>query len=90
MNPNAKSIIGVEGEEITANMRVLSSIPLKVPFSTKGIAKAELRGEALIKKETFNKVNTAREEEGLVLFANPRNAATGGLKTKNPQRLLRV
>lgn len=76
---------GVEGEEITANMRVLSSIPLKVPFSSKGIAKAELRGEALIKKETFYKVNAAREEEGLVLFANPRNAATGGLRTKNPQ-----
>lgn len=76
---------GVEGEEITANMRVLSSIPLKVPFSTKGIAKAELRGEALIKKETFNKVNAAREDEGQVLFANPRNAATGGLRTKNPQ-----
>ena len=76
---------GVEGEEITANMRVLSSIPLRVPFSAKGITKVELRGEALIKKDTFKKVNATREEEGLVLFANPRNAATGGLRTKNPQ-----
>lgn len=75
---------GIEGEEITANMKALSSIPLRADFSSKGIKKVELRGEALIKKETFDKINKQREDDGNVLFANPRNAATGGLRTKDP------
>ncbi|MBK8701275.1 MAG: NAD-dependent DNA ligase LigA [Saprospiraceae bacterium] len=75
---------GFEGEEITANIRVLQSVPLHAPFSALGIIKIELRGEALIRKETFEKINQAREDEGQVLFANPRNAATGGLRTKDP------
>ncbi|MFM2393487.1 MAG: hypothetical protein RLZZ546_1469, partial [Bacteroidota bacterium] len=75
---------GIEGEEITANMKALSSIPLRANFSSKGIKKVELRGEALIKKDTFDKINKQREEEGNVLYANPRNAATGGLRTKDP------
>src|SRR5690606_33051875 len=76
---------GVAGELITANIRTLGSVPLRVPFSKMGIKTAELRGEALINKEKFLKINAIREEEGLTLFANPRNAATGGLRTKNPQ-----
>ncbi len=43
-----------------------------------------MRGEALIRKDIFQKINTEREKEGLPLFANPRNAATGGLRTKDP------
>ncbi len=74
---------GIEGEEITMNIKTLSSVPLRANFSSLGIEKAELRGEALIKKETFEKINKQREEEGLLLFANPRNAATGGLRTKD-------
>ena len=74
---------GQEGEEITANIKALQSIPLYAPFSKMGIKKVELRGEALIKKSTFEKINQAREDEGQVLFANPRNAATGGLRTKD-------
>jgi DNA ligase (NAD+) len=76
---------GVKGEEITANMRVLRSVPLKAAFSTYGIHTAEVRGEALIRKDRFLEVNDARRDEGLALFANPRNAATGGLRMKVPE-----
>ena len=76
---------GTVGEEITANARTITSIPLKAAFHEKGIIKAELRGEVLIRKDVFQKVNLERESEGLTLFANPRNAATGGLRTKDPK-----
>ena len=75
---------GQDGEEITANIRTLPSIPLRAAFSKYGIKTAELRGEAVISKDNFLKANRAREDEGQVLFANPRNAATGGLRTKDP------
>ncbi|MCB0648008.1 MAG: NAD-dependent DNA ligase LigA [Saprospiraceae bacterium] len=75
---------GIMGEEITANIKTLASVPLKAPFSKYGYRRVELRGEALIPKDRFKNINEAREKEGLVLFANPRNAATGGLRTKNP------
>ncbi len=75
---------GVQGEEMTANARSLKSIPWKAAFKKMGIVKAELRGEALIRKENFKKVNQTRLDDGLVAFANARNAATGGLRTKDP------
>ncbi len=75
---------GSEGEDITLNAKSLPSIPLRVKFSEHGIYRAELRGEAVIHKETFAKKNQEREKEGLTLFANPRNAASGGLRMKNP------
>ncbi len=74
---------GTYGEEMTQNAKSLSSIPLRAAFSSKGISKVELRGEALIRKDIFEKINKEREKEGLTLFANPRNAATGGLRTKD-------
>lgn len=75
---------GQEGDEITANIRTLKSIPLKAGFERLGIGKIELRGEAIIRKDTFRRINQRREKEGLPLFANPRNAATGGLRMKDP------
>ncbi|HMQ08501.1 MAG TPA: NAD-dependent DNA ligase LigA [Saprospiraceae bacterium] len=75
---------GFMGEDMTPNARVIQSIPLRAPFTSLGIHTAELRGEALIAKEVFKTVNEQREKEGLSLFANPRNAATGGLRTKDP------
>ena len=74
---------GTFGEEMTQNAKSLSSIPLRAAFSSKGISKVELRGEALIRKDNFDRINKEREKEGLTLFANPRNAATGGLRTKD-------
>ena len=75
---------GIAGDDITPNIRTLRSVPLHAPFSKAGIAKAELRGEALIRKDVFEKMNEQRGADDLPLFANPRNAATGGLRTKDP------
>jgi len=76
---------GATGEDITPNGMSLNSIPLTARFSSKGIWRAEVRGEALIAKATFTKLNEARKKKELALFANARNAATGGLRTKDPK-----
>ncbi|MCL4165111.1 UNVERIFIED_CONTAM: hypothetical protein GTU68_056892, partial [Idotea baltica] len=76
---------GEKGDDITANIRTIRSIPLTAAFSKYGIAKVELRGEAVIRKNKFHAMNEAREKAGLDLFANPRNTATGGLRTKDPK-----
>ncbi len=76
---------GSLGDEITMNMRTVKSIPLGAKFSEKGFQKVELRGEALIRKDVFEKMNARRLAAGEQLFANPRNAATGGLRTKDPK-----
>jgi len=78
---------GVIGEEITLNAKVIRSIPLKVPFSAKGVQRAELRGEVLIRLDAFRKINKEREQAGLSLFANARNTATGGLRMKDPREV---
>jgi len=75
---------GTMGEEMTPNAKAMPSIPLKAEFSKLGIVKAELRGEALIRKDNFEKINKERAKNGENLFANPRNAATGGLRMKDP------
>jgi len=75
---------GARGEEVTLQARTIRSLPLEASFSTKGIYRAELRGEAVIAKARFKAINAWREEEGLTLLANPRNSATGGLRTKDP------
>ncbi|MCB0520510.1 MAG: NAD-dependent DNA ligase LigA [Lewinellaceae bacterium] len=75
---------GAIGDEITPNIRTMRSVPLKAGFSEMGIAKAELRGEAIIRKDIFLKLNEQRAADDQILFANPRNAATGGLRTKDP------
>lgn len=75
---------GVKGEEMTNNARAIKSIPLKAAFSKRGIQKVELRGEVLIRKDIFEKINKERGKAGLSLFANARNTATGGLRMKDP------
>jgi len=74
---------GSYGEAITHNVKVISSIPLKADFDSFGAKKVELRGEVLIRKENFEQINQSRQDAGLSLFANPRNAATGGLRMKD-------
>jgi len=78
---------GAVGDDVTHNIRTLRSVPLTAPFSQKGILKAELRGEALIRKDTFEKINRLRAANGEAMFANPRNAATGGLRMKDPKEM---
>lgn len=67
---------GTTGEDITANLRTVRSIPIKL----KETLSIEVRGETYMPKKSFQKLNEAREEEGLPLFANPRNAAAGSLR----------
>lgn len=75
---------GIEGDDITNNVRTLKTVPLRVPFSKYGVQRAELRAEALIPLDDFQKLNEEREKQGLTIFANPRNAAAGGLRMKDP------
>ena len=74
---------GTKGEEITANVRSLPSVPLSAKFSELGMTRVELRGEALIRLDRFRAVNELREAEDKDVFANPRNAATGALRMKD-------
>ena len=67
---------GVIGEDITHNIRTVKSVPLSLeqPWSI------EVRGECYMPKKSFQQLNQSREEEGLEVFANPRNAAAGSLR----------
>ena len=75
---------GAQGEEMTPNAKAIPSIPLKAEFSKLGIVKAELRGEAVIRKDNFDRMNAERAKKEKSLFANPRNTAAGGLRMKDP------
>ena len=55
----------------------------RASFSNYGIYRAELRGEALIRKDVFEKINSKRQKNGEQVFANPRNAAAGSLRQKD-------
>ncbi|MGX5819990.1 NAD-dependent DNA ligase LigA [Chitinophaga lutea] len=75
---------GVQGDEITVNIRQIRSIPLSAAFSRYGVQQIELRGEVLINKKTFAKLNEQRVAENLPPLANPRNAASGSLRIVDP------
>ncbi len=75
---------GIYGEDITVNLKTIRSIPLKAPFSKYGIELISVRGEVIMPKSVFKRLNEEREREGLTPFANPRNAAAGTIRLKNP------
>lgn len=76
---------GVQGEEITTNIKQIRSIPLSAPFSKYGVQQAEIRGEIIMTKKAFAQYNRMLAEEGLPPLANPRNAASGSLRQKDPK-----
>jgi DNA ligase (NAD+) len=76
---------GVAGEDITQNIRQVRSIPLSAPFSEYGLQLVEIRGEVLMTKKAFEGYNEALIRQGLPPLANPRNAASGSLRQKNPK-----
>ena len=78
---------GEEGDDITPNLKVIKSIPLKAEFSKYGIKTAEVRGEVVIRKDVFKEINEKRLEEGLPPLANPRNAAAGALRLQDPSEV---
>jgi DNA ligase (NAD+) len=78
---------GVEGDNITTNIKQIRSIPLSAKFSSFGIQQIEIRGEVLINKKNFAKYNQQLVEQGLPPLANPRNAASGTLRIKDPKEV---
>jgi DNA ligase (NAD+) len=71
---------GTKGDDVSANIKTIKSIPAKI--NTSGIPDEFIvRGEILMPRAVFDRLNEEREKEGLNLFANPRNAASGTLKT---------
>ncbi len=77
---------GQVGEDVTPNVRTIDTVPLRLrehpEFSIP--ERLEVRGEVLISKEDFAKLNQERERQGLSPFANPRNAAAGSLRQLDP------
>jgi DNA ligase (NAD+) len=73
---------GVRGENVTANLRTLAAIPLVLPKGAPPLI--EVRGEVLMLKRDFERLNVAQEAKGLKLFVNPRNAAAGALRQLDP------
>lgn len=71
---------GQTGEDVTSNVRTISSVPLEIPRNAKPPRRIEIRGEVVIGLADFAKLNRQREEEGEPVFANPRNAAAGSLR----------
>ena len=74
---------GVTGEDITANLRTIRSLPLRL-LGEDPPALLEVKGEAFMPRSSFEELNRRREEEGQPLFANPRNAAAGSLRQLDP------
>ena len=75
---------GYEGEDITANLRTIRSIPLRLRVS-RPPKLAEVRGEAVMLKRDFERMNARQRERGEKEFVNPRNAAAGSLRQLDPR-----
>jgi DNA ligase (NAD+) len=80
---------GVQGDDITPNIKQIRSIPLSAKFSDYGLQTVEIRGEVLINKNNFKTFNDGLTEQGLAPLANPRNAASGTLRIKDPVEVRR-
>lgn len=77
---------GREGEDVTANIKTIRSIPLVLRVDEGEIPSVlEVRGEVYMPKEAFRSLNEKRQEAGEMLFANPRNAAAGSLRQLDPR-----
>lgn len=83
---------GFVGEDVTANVRTLESVPLRLKASDKYVkflkGRTEIRGEIVMYKKDFEALNKIRKEEGLALFANPRNTAAGTIRQLDPKLVL--
>jgi DNA ligase (NAD+) len=79
---------GQTGEDVTSNIRTIRSVPLTISADRVGKAglppSFEVRGEVVMPEAAFQRLNEEREQEGLALAVNPRNAAAGTLRTLEP------
>ncbi|HLY02157.1 MAG TPA: NAD-dependent DNA ligase LigA [Candidatus Cybelea sp.] len=75
---------GRAGEDVTPNLRTIKTIPLRLRATGSAPAFVEARGEVYLRKSDFERLNSEREREGLAAFANPRNAASGGVRQLDP------
>jgi DNA ligase (NAD+) len=73
---------GLIGEDVTENARTIRSLPLRVPGP---LAEFEVRGEVVMNRKAFERLNAERDQQGLSRFANPRNAAAGSIRVLEPQ-----
>ena len=73
---------GTTGEDVTANVRTIKSVPLSLLTDTPG--SIEIRGEVYMPKASFARLNEEQDEAGLPPYANPRNAAAGAVRQKDP------
>ena len=87
LNRGATRGDGVEGDEITTNIKQIRSVPLSAKFTEFGIQQIEIRGEVLLTKQNFKKYNDSLAEQNLPPLANPRNAAAGTLRIKDPKEV---
>lgn len=78
---------GVEGDDITANIKQIRSIPLTASFSKYGVQQIEIRGEIMMSKKAFKQYNDQLAEQNIPPLANPRNAASGSLRMKDPKEV---
>ncbi len=76
---------GFIGEDITENLKMINTIPLKLKFSPEYV---EVRGEVVMPKRAWRKLNKIQEREGKIPFANTRNAAAGSLRQLDPKIVL--
>jgi DNA ligase (NAD+) len=80
---------GFVGEDVTANVRTIESVPLRLRAAAKHkeflSGRTEIRGEIVMYKKDFEKLNAHRAEKGLPLFANPRNTAAGTVRQLDPK-----
>ena len=74
---------GQKGDDITKNVKTIRDIPLSLSGNYPEVV--EVRGEAFMEKKAFARLNARREEEGLAVFANPRNSTAGSLKMQDPK-----
>ncbi|MFA5394240.1 MAG: NAD-dependent DNA ligase LigA [Candidatus Ratteibacteria bacterium] len=76
---------GVQGDDVTENVRTISVVPLRIDYG----GSLEVRGEAYLSHDEFARINRQRESEGEPAFVNPRNAAAGSLKQLDSREVAR-
>lgn len=76
---------GRVGEDVTQNLRTVESLPLKIKVRKNDPKVIEVRGEILLSKKNFEKINVRLSKEGKTTYANPRNLAAGTIRQLNPQ-----